>query len=201
MCSHERRGGAAGPSGAASRETGVCGRAERCAPPCSCPWRHRGQKLPQPLSPAIAARDGGQQQTGCWRRRHEYMRPGALRPDSEQRRMRSRTSIRWSQWMVDGTAVFGRPEEMNCSRITGVQGGSDAQRVLRVRQLAQTTLTRFVVLTPEEQPSARLRPAWRRGLHRAARETCLSARHLRRNKIPFTNPQEAAEASPGRSLR
>ena len=24
-------------------------------------------------------------------------------------------SMRWSQWMVDGTAVVGRPEEMNCS--------------------------------------------------------------------------------------
>ena len=24
-------------------------------------------------------------------------------------------SMRWSQWMVDGTAVVGRPDEMNCS--------------------------------------------------------------------------------------
>ena len=24
-------------------------------------------------------------------------------------------SIRWSQWMVEGTAVVGSPEEMNCS--------------------------------------------------------------------------------------
>ena len=24
-------------------------------------------------------------------------------------------SIKWSQWMVDGTAVVGRPDEMNCS--------------------------------------------------------------------------------------
>ena len=23
--------------------------------------------------------------------------------------------MRWSQWMVDGTAVVGRPDEMNCS--------------------------------------------------------------------------------------
>ena len=24
-------------------------------------------------------------------------------------------SMRWSQWMVEGTAVVGSPEEMNCS--------------------------------------------------------------------------------------
>ena len=30
--------------------------------------------------------------------------------------VRDVASIRWSQWMVDGTAVLGRPEEMNCVR-------------------------------------------------------------------------------------
>ena len=24
-------------------------------------------------------------------------------------------SIKWSQWMVEGTIVLGKPEEMNCS--------------------------------------------------------------------------------------
>ena len=24
-------------------------------------------------------------------------------------------SIKWSQWMVEGTMVLGKPEEMNCS--------------------------------------------------------------------------------------